>query len=128
MPSSTPSRRRVERPCLSSPSPERLAAFWTQATALPGEPSISLSSPESGLFGDPGLVVELPAVVVHGDVAHLAWRRPLALGRAEAEVVEDLVDGRLVVKVGDDRERTSAIAAGERIGVVDLRDQPGPAR
>ncbi len=119
-PRATPPRRPAARLLL--------AMLWAQATARIRAPSTALSVVHpSRPFGGPGRDVELPALVVHGDIAHLG-RRAFALSRAEAEVIQDLTDGPLVVKVGHDGEWASAIAAGERVGVIDLGDQPGPAR
>ena len=70
---------------------------------------------------------ELSSLVVDGDVADVWWR-PLDLGRAEAEVVEDPLDREVIVDVGHDLKRAPALATRERVGVVDLRDQPRPAR
>ena len=66
-------------------------------------------------LGHPGL--HLSPLVIDGDVSQLGWR-PLDLGGAEAEVVEDPLDCELIVDVGHDLERTPAPATGERIGVV----------
>ena len=52
---------------------------------------------------------ELSSLVVDGDVADLWWR-PLDLGRAEAEVVEDPLDREVIVDVGHDLKRAPALA------------------
>ena len=44
----------------------------------------------------------------------------------EAQVREDLFDGHLVVKVGNDLELPPALAARQGIGLEDLRDQARP--
>ena len=54
------------------------------------------------------------------------WR-PGVLGRAETEVFEDLLDGYLVVEVGNDLELAPA-ATRERVGMEDLGDQARPTR
>ncbi len=59
------------------------------------------------LLGDH--VRQLPPLVVNGDVAHLGWWARF-FWRAEAEVVEDLVDGKLVGDVGNDLEGSPAVA------------------
>ena len=41
------------------------------------------------------------------------------LGRAEAEVIEDLLDGDLVVEVRNDLELPPALATRERVGMED---------
>jgi hypothetical protein len=63
--------------------------------------------------------------VVDGDAVDVWWW-PLDLGWAETEVVEDCVDRELIVDGGDDLERPPASATGERVGVIDLADQPRP--
>ena len=58
----------------------------------------------------------------------LAWRRLGLLRRAESQVVEDLLDGDLVVEVGHDVELPPALATRERVGMKDLRDEARPTR
>lgn len=72
-----------------------------------------------------GIPGDLVAFVVHGDADDLSGLRGRLrlLGWAQAEVVQDVVYGRLVVQVGYDLELASTLLAGERVGVVDLRDQ-----
>jgi hypothetical protein len=64
-----------------------------------------------------------------GDAENLAsWRRgPVLLRRAQSEVVEDPVDGVLIAHEGEDAHALAATDADERIHLVDLGDQPGPA-
>jgi hypothetical protein len=45
-------------------------------------------------------LVELAPLVVNGDGSDLGWR-PFPLGRAQPEVVEDLLDGGLIRWSGD---------------------------
>jgi len=69
--------------------------------------------------------LDLPALLVDRYTQHLAhgrWRLGV-LGRAEAEVIEDLLDGDLVVEVGNDLELPPALATRERVGMGDLRNE-----
>ena len=62
---------------------------------------------------------DLPTLLIdrHAyDLVHGRWR-PGVLGRAKAEVIEDLLDGYLVVEVGNDLELPAAIATRERVGM-----------
>lgn len=69
--------------------------------------------------------VDLSSLVIDGDVADLWWR-PLDLGRAEDEGVEDPLDRELIVDVGHDLQWAPAPATGERVGGVHLADEPRP--
>ena len=70
-----------------------------------------------------------PSLPMLGDPENLAsWRRgPVLLRRAQSEVVEDPVDGVLIAHEGEDAHALAATDADERIHLVDLGDQPGPA-
>ena len=68
--------------------------------------------------------LHLPALLIdrHAhDLVH-GRRRLGLLRRAEAQVIEDLLDGDGVVEVGHDLELAPALAAREWVGVEDLRD------
>jgi hypothetical protein len=69
--------------------------------------------------------LELAPLVIDGDVADLG-RQPLALGWAQAEVVEDLLDRCATVEIRDDLQLAATPAADERVGVVDVGDKPCP--
>src|SRR6266852_2932915 len=72
--------------------------------------------------------LDLPPLVVDRHPDDLAGLRGRLLLRwAQAQVVEDLLDGELVGDVGHDLERTSAAFAHERVRLIDLRDEPRPA-
>ena len=74
--------------------------------------------------------LELPTLLIdrHAyDLVH-GRRRLGVLGRAEAEVSEDLLDGYLVVEVGNDLQLPPALATRERVGMEDLRDEARPTR
>jgi len=74
--------------------------------------------------------LHLPALLIdrHArDLVH-GWRRLGLLRRAEAQVREDLLDGYLVVEVGNDLELPPALATRERVGIEDLRDEARPTR
>jgi len=77
----------------------------------------------SGSLDLPTLLIDRHAY----DLGHGRWRLGV-LGRAEAEVIEDLLDGYVVVEVGNDLELPPALAARERVGMEDLRDQARPTR
>jgi len=84
--------------------------------------------------GNPGRLRSVPAcrhsptLARLGDAEDLAsGRGPVLLRRAEAEVLEDSPDGELIGHEGEDAHALAAARADERIHVVDLRDQPGPA-
>ena len=70
-----------------------------------------------------------PTLPVLGDAEDLASGRrgPVLLRRAQSEVVEDSVDGVLIAHEGEDAHALAATETDERIHLVDLRDQPGPA-
>jgi len=53
-------------------------------------------------------------------------RRLGLLRRAEAQVIENLLDGDGVVEVGHDLELPPALATRERVGMEDLRDEARP--
>jgi len=72
--------------------------------------------------------LHLPALLVdrHApDLVHCRRRLGL-LRRAEAQVRENLPDGYLLVEVGHDLELPPALAARERVGMKDLRDEARP--
>ena len=72
------------------------------------------------LLGDH--IRELPPLVVDGDVAHFGWWARF-LWRAEAQVVEDLVDGELV---GETSSGTSATCVAPRCGSWPISLSPWP--
>jgi hypothetical protein len=74
--------------------------------------------------------LHLPAFLIdrHAhDLVH-GRRRLGLLRRAEAQLREDLLDGYLVVEVGNDLELPPALAARARVGMEDFRDQTRPTR
>ena len=72
----------------------------------------------SGRFHFPALLIDRHAHdIVDGR------RRLGLLRRAEAQVIENLLDGDGVVEVGHDLELPPALATRERVGMEDLRDE-----
>ena len=78
----------------------------------------------------PSRFLDLPALLVDRHAHDVVYgRRGLGgLGRAEAEVIEDLGDGDLVVQVRDDLELAPTLRTREGIDVEHLRNEPRPTR
>jgi len=73
--------------------------------------------------------LDLPTLLIDrhaNDLGHDRWRLGV-LGRAEAEVIEDLLDGYLVVELGNDLERLSRLLRGaisaHSIGIVAVKER-----
>jgi hypothetical protein len=94
-----------------------------------GAGAVELTIPDECVVRSLPMGGHAPTLPVLGDAEDLAsWRRgPVQLGRAQSEVFEDSVDGVLIAHEGEGAHALAATDADERIDLVDLGDQPGPA-
>lgn len=76
------------------------------------------------------LLRDAPNVSVLGDTEHLAqrWRWFLRFGVAEAEVLEDTPDRRRIGHERDHAHMLATASADQWGNLIDLCDQPSPAR